>query len=138
MYMMKFSFKLIIIVLAFVFIIFLSMSSSTYIPYSFSASSKLPQYPYEWFSEYTTYPENKSIDSYDSKQISQSSMGNVTKLKGFDGLIVSPNSPETSLDTYSQSLGDKTCQSYGLTNSAGFLCLNPDQIKLLTTRGGNV
>lgn len=135
---MKISLKLVLIVLAFLFIVFLSMGSATYTPYSFSSSSKLPQYPYEGFSEYTTYPENKAIDSNDSKQINPSGSTGPVKVSGFDGLIGSYVSPETPIDTYSQSLGDKTCKSYGLSTSTGALCLNPDQIRLLTSRGGNM
>lgn len=139
MYIMKISFRLGMIIFAFIFVLFLNMCScGSYTPYSFSMASKLPQYPYEGFTSYATYPEHKSIDSSESKLIIQSQMGNATKVKGFAGLLVSPNSPEMPLDTYSQAKGDNTCKSYGYMNSTGFLCLNPDQIKQLTTRGGNM
>ncbi len=137
MYIMKISFKLIVVILAFLFIICLTMCScSNIMPYSFSSSSKLPQYPYEGFSEYTTYPNNKSIDSNES-QLFVPEQGPI-RVSGFDGLVDSPNAPETKIDTFSQALGENTCKSYGLMNSRGFLCLNPEQIKLLTSRGGNM
>ena len=138
MYSMKISFKLIIVALAFLFIILISMGSAPkFAPYAFPTSS-LHQYPYEGFhTEYSTYPENQVIDSMNSKIISPPEMGTVTKVSGFDGLLVSPNAPETPVDIYSQAIGDPSVKSYGLTNSRGYLSLTPEQIKLLTTRGEN-
>lgn len=139
MYIMKISFKMVVVIFAFIFIICMSMGSgSSFTPYSFSSSSRLHQYPYEGFSQYTTYPQNTVIDSYESKRIEQPAMGDVVKVRGFDGLLVSPNAPEKSIDIYSQALGENTCKSYGLMNSRGYLCLNPEQIQQLTTRGGNM
>ncbi len=136
---MKISFKLILVSLAFLFIILLSMGSApSFAPYAFPKSS-LYEYSYEGFNtQYSTYPENQVIDSMNSKLISPPEMGAVTKVRGFDGLLVSPNAPETSVDIYSQAIGDPSVKSYGLTNSRGFLSLTPDQIQQLTTRGGNV
>ena len=112
-------------------------SAPKFAPYAFPTSS-LHEYPYEGFSsEYSTYPQNQSVDSMNSKLISPPEMGAVVKVKGFDGLLESPNAPETPVDIYSQALGDPSVKSYGLTNSQGFLSLTPDQIKQLTTRGGN-
>lgn len=135
---MKISFKLILVALAFLLIILISMGSAPkFAPYAFPTSS-LHQYPYEGFhTEYSTYPENQVIDSLNSKMISPPEMGTVAKVKGFDGLLVSPNAPETPVDIYSQAIGDPSVQSYGLTNSRGYLSLTPEQIKLLTTRGEN-
>ena len=50
------------------------------------------------------------------------------------------NKPPT--DGYSQDVigkaqGSLSCPSFGLTNSKGPLCLNEEQIRLYTTRGGN-
>jgi len=104
---MKISFKLIVVILAFLFIICLTMCScSNVMPYSFSSSSKLPQYSYEGFSEYTTYPNNKSIDSNES-QLFVPEQGPI-RVSGFDGLVDSPNAPETKIDTFSQALGENT------------------------------
>lgn len=33
--------------------------------------------------------------------------------------------------------GQKGCVSSGLTNSGGYICLTPELVKLMTTRGGN-
>ena len=137
---MKISFKLVFIILAILTIILISVSScSQFKPFSFP-SSKLHEYTYEGFSDYTTYPNNESIDSFEKNQIADTApaINGGVKSTGFDGLIGSYMADETPIDMYSQALGDKTCKSYGLTNSNGYLCLSPDQIKSLTTRGGNV
>ncbi len=139
MYIMKFSFKIAMAVLAVFFILFLTMGSCThYTPYSFSSASNLPQYPYEGFSSYTTFPDNKTIDSNDNQLITPQSGSNASKIRGFDGLLISPDAPEMQIDTYSQALGENTCKSYGLMNSRGYLCLNPEQVRQLTSRGGNM
>ena len=113
-------------------------SAPSFAPYAFPNSS-LHQYPYEGFqAQYSTYPQNQAIDSMNSKLISPPEMGAVAKVRGFDGLLVSPNAPETPVDIYSQAIGDPSVKSYGLTNSRGFLSLTPEQIQQLTTRGGNM
>ena len=135
---MKISVKLVLIILAILAIILISVSSCTnFKPFSFP-SSKLHEYTYEGFSKYTSYPENRPIDSYESNQITPVAINQAVKVGGFDGLIGSYMAAETPIDTYSQALGDKTCKSYGLTTSTGYLCLSPDQVKNLTTRGGNM
>ena len=134
MYIMKISAKYIVIILAFLFIIFLSMGASTHFtPFAFS-KSKLNMYTYEGFdTEYSSYPQNQVIDSVLSTEA-----GPVSKITGFSGLLLSPNTPEKAIDIYSQAQGEKTGKSYGLMNSTGYLSLNKEQIQQLTTRGGNM
>ena len=92
-------------------------------------------YPYEGFTEYTTYPDNNSKDSYTRYDIVKS---NDNQYMGSNGLLSSPDATATNPnDIYSQSVGEPSCRSYGLSNSRGFLCLNDEQVRLLTTRGGN-
>ena len=143
---MKISVQQIVLVAAFAFVIFVSMGwgCSNVVPYSFT-SSTLHEYKYEGFSsidhtlEYTTYPNHASTDSYLSNNIASApSTAPAVKVSGYDGLLPSPASTDASIDTYSQAKGDTTCKSYGYMNSTGFLCMTPDQVKLLTTRGGNM
>ena len=94
--------------------------------------------PYEGFSEYTTYPENKPIDSYNERLIAPLNLQDAVKVKGVDGLAVAATAESNSIDTYSAAAGNPTAKSYGLTNSQGFLQLTPQQIQLLTHRGGNM
>ena len=95
-------------------------------------------YPYEegfTDTEYTTYPNNKSIDSYTNYDIVKS---NDNKYVGFNGLLSNINDTNMNpVDIYSQAQGEPSCKSYSLSNSRGYLCLNDEQVRLLTTRGGN-
>jgi hypothetical protein len=131
-----------IVVFIFAILIVILVSTtmgSSYVPFQFGTST-LPQFPYEGFRsrlEYTTYPNNSTIDLMDNKLIVDQH-GEKIKVKGFDGLLPSPNSSDASIDTYSQASSNNTCKSYGYTNSRGFLCLNDEQVRLLTTRGGNM
>ena len=141
MYIMKISTFSILISLALLIVIIMSLSSScAVLPYRVE-STTLHESPYEGFRsiiEYTTYPNNESIDSNTSKDIVQSKDESLKRVSGFDGLVTSPNAPEQPLDIFSQATSSPTCKSYGYMNSRGFLCLNPEQIQLLTTRGGNL
>lgn len=60
------------------------------------------------------------------------------KVSGFDGLFCVPTGVEKKIDTFSDNDASLTCQSSGLSNSKGPLCLTKDQIGLLSTRGQNV
>lgn len=58
-------------------------------------------------------------------------------VKGFNGLMTQPGSSSNIGGIHEDPKNDSTCKSYGYTNSLGNICLNKDQIKLLSTRGGN-
>jgi hypothetical protein len=139
---MKLTPTVIIIFIAFALIIIVSITkgSNKFTPYSFH-SSTLKGHPYEGFSglEYTTYPNNTSVDSYKSKEIQESPVvpGDKRRVLGFDGLLVSSEFDDKSIDIYSQAKGDNKCQSYGYMNSMGYLCMDKNQLSLLTSRGGN-
>ena len=133
----------ILVVLAFVFILFLSLygGCKNFQPFSFG-NGTLQGHPYEGFGTlgYTTYPDNAIISSdyYASRYMTPPQMtGDKMRVRGFDGLVVSPSIDDSSLDIYSKAQGKPDCKSYGLMNSQGFLCLDQQQIKLLESRGGN-
>lgn len=91
--------------------------------------------------DYTTYPANIAMDSENKFEISPSAPANgCHRIFGTNGLACSPVTADNvnPIDTYSQSGGSLSCQSYGMSNSRGFLCLDENQRKLYTTRGGNV
>jgi hypothetical protein len=90
--------------------------------------------------DYTTYPTNVAMDSEKKLEISPSVSANgCHRIFGTNGLACSPVTADNvnPMDTYSQSGGSLSCQSYGMSNSRGFLCLDENQRKLYTTRGGN-
>lgn len=59
------------------------------------------------------------------------------KVHGFDDLYCTPAHDPKYFDKFLGTDGGAAGNSYGLTNSKGALKLTPEQISLLTTRGGN-
>ena len=134
----------ILIVLAIILLMsFTVVGSATFVPYSKSTLFS-NMYPYEGFAsfkespmEYSTFPENASLDFQKNKDI-ESNDPPCRKVVGFNGLFCSAtNEPANPLDTFSKASGSMTCPSYGYMNSRGFLCLDAEQKRLLSTRGGN-
>jgi len=68
-----------------------------------------------------------------------SSTFNVAKVEGF-ALQPSPYNAPKMLDRYGKTPGDPSCfgKSMGYSRSTGPLCFNDEDLKLLTTRGGNM
>ena len=133
-------FLIIVAIVVLIAIIMFSVST-TVNPYDNSIYEK--QYAYEGFSNpihYSTYPNHLAVDQKVNHNIVPLKCG-VQPLWGFGGLFGSPNAPDNTLDMYSTAPGSlsEKCQnlSAGYSNSKGYLCLNADQIKMLTTRGGN-
>jgi hypothetical protein len=125
----------------------LFLNTSNYVPANeLGAFSQLHTYTSEGFTngsavptEYTSYPTNQAFDSATKWEISPSaSTGACYKVMGTNGLACSPDAVSANpIDIYSNASGSSTCQSYGLTNSRGFLCLDDKQRTLYTSRGGN-
>jgi hypothetical protein len=114
-------------------IIALSLSMPSVMPYhKDSLFSK--EYPYEGFSEYVseeskpnTDPNNSKTEPKDSKKV----------VDGFEGLQSSPLNSSETIDIFSAFSGKSSCTPSPYSNSQGYLCMNADAIKLLSTRGGN-
>jgi hypothetical protein len=163
-YRMKFRPVYIAIIFVLIVVIFLSSSSgSTYVPYMKTTYFD-HAYPYEGMSNLDT---TSSVVSYkvsekDSEKVSgnvaiestkpytsyfawmnpfdmQSNQTNaVSKVEGF-ALQPSPYNAPDLIDRFAKTPGDKSCfgKSMGLSRDAGPLCLSEEDMKLLTTRGGN-
>lgn len=142
---MKFIVGLLLIFAVLLLISFTAIGSSTYVPYAKDLLFS-NMYPYEGFrnakdppTEYSTYPDHTSIDFRKNNEI-QSTDSPCRKVTGFNGLFCASNQEagaSNPTDIYSTAQGDDTCESYGLMNSRGYLCLDANQKKMLTTRGGN-
>ena len=111
------------------------MSSTTrFVPYH--ADSLFPkEYSYEGFQT-----QNLEYNGVKDQALMDSSLGSTEcqKVYGFDGLFCKPYAADNSIDIYSKASGSVTCEASGYTNSMGNLCMDANQKKLLTTRGGNV
>ena len=139
------AFTFILIIFAIILLMsFTVVGSATFVPYSKSTLFS-NMYPYEGFSsfkdvptEYSTFPEYKNVDFQRNKDIATTGDSPCRKVVGFNGLFCSAeNEPANPLDTFSKASGSMTCPSYGYMNSRGFLCLDAEQKRLLSTRGGN-
>jgi hypothetical protein len=59
------------------------------------------------------------------------------KVSGFKGLQARAYDDEKMVGFMYNNEGSPTCKPFGYTNSKGNICLSGEDIKLLTTRGGN-
>lgn len=108
---MKKEYKIIIIIISAIFVFFLIHC----IPI-------IEVHAYEGFREVAAKKDSKS---------------SCRTIAGFDGLVCAPEFNGNPYDIYSTSHGSPSNKSYGYTNSQGFLEMNSEQLRLLTTRGGN-
>jgi hypothetical protein len=141
----SFGIKLVIVVLLVVLLFTLFSSSKKFQPYVKHSPFQTLHSNVEGYSgmrrqEYTTYPENQTIDSMNAFSI-QDTTGkqNCKKVFGFSSLLCNPEGPENSFDSYSLEKGDISCigKSSGMSKSTGALCMSDQQLGLLRTRGGN-
>ncbi len=136
---MKFSLFRICMVLLLVLILLIATTNCDPTPYSFKNGRGLNGSNYEGYRniEYTTYPQNTSVDSNTANSIDTTSDPFV-KVGSYYGLLSSPSALPQKLDMFLDTPPKPNCVSSGLVNSAGPLCLSDEQYKLLSTRGGNV
>ena len=144
-----------IILLLIVVVFFGSCTGSTYIPYMRTTHFD-HAYPYEGMTNVMppgiSYPENLENRVAPNNEPSSNPLfswlnsltGNaektnsVAKVEGF-ALHPSPLNEPNFIDRFGKTPSDKCCfgRSMGLSRDGGPLCFNDDDLKLLTTRGGN-
>ena len=135
------------IIIIFLLVIFLSVwfSSSPYGPQPHNMYTS-NHTPYEGFHqrliplEYTLVSDSsKAVDDTYLVRSIQPVNVDCKKVNGFDGMGVfcNPTSAEQKIDIYSDAPGKLDCESVGLYNSKGSLCLDKTMIDQLQTRGGN-
>lgn len=143
---MKFNFFNILVIILFVLIIASStmMSCANFKPHFadnlFSKHSK-----FEGFQnnnnllDYSSKEENAPMD-VNKQHMIETPASECKKVFGFDGLFCTANEGGNPIDKIGSSKGSPECigKSSGLSNSKGGLCLDEEQIKLLSTRGGNM
>ena len=88
--------------------------------------------------EYSAYPSNDNVDTYTGALIDQSkNTAECKRVWGYNGLFCSPETGDKLFDPFFGSGSSMTCEGSGITKSGGNVCLNAEQRRLLTTRGGN-
>jgi hypothetical protein len=134
---MKFNSDNIAIILGFIIVIFIVLTISGHTSYV-----RVPgrSNAYEAFknlaSPYSTYQTNSNIDNpVDKYSIVEKSCSR--KIRGFDGLFPSPNFDDSKIDPFLQLQGSLDSKVGTLSNSKGYLQLGPNEVRLLSTRGGN-
>lgn len=146
MYKMKLNLFRILIIVLIVLVIFsaITVSCANYQPYNaneaFATNSK-----FEGFTnnsnmlDYSDKEQNKAMDT-NKQYLIDGQENSCKKIFGFNGLFCSPADVAGSVDKIGSAKGSSEClgQSSGLTNSKGGLCLDAEQKKLLSTRGGNM
>lgn len=135
---MKINIFRILLVLSLVLLLLIITTTCDPTPFSFKNRTGLYGSTYEGYRniEYTTYPQNNSVDS-NTMNVINTTTDPFVKVGSYYGLLSSHSAPSQKLDVFLDTPPKPNCVSSGLVNSAGPLCLNDEQYKLLTTRGGN-
>jgi len=111
-----------------------------------STTSLAPANPIEGFNQMPTPLEytavgspNNAFDDTGLLRSINSDNSQCKKVGGFPGygVFCTPDTQPAQIDIYSQAKGDLTCQSAGLYNSKGPLCLDDNMKRMLGTRGAN-
>lgn len=141
--MTKIQLIIISILMILVIVVTLFLNTNNYVPANeVSTFTQLHPYSKEGFNtvksndiDYMSYMNNTAIDSTEWDITPKNN--NCYKIQGH-GLVCNINNEDSSKkEVFSKSNGSPSCQSYGLSNSRGNLCLDDKQRSLYTTRGGN-
>jgi hypothetical protein len=123
--------EFIFVVVVFILIVFVSnygSSFGTYTPYVHNVS-KLPQYPYEGFTNITPEPIDTNVAKNPLLDAPRPEL-----LQGYP--LIKPdksNDPIGQLDSSYECIGNAA----NLSNSTGGICLDDTTMGLIKTRGGN-
>jgi hypothetical protein len=125
---------LMIAVVLYIVIVIATSTCITVVPYSRDKLFSI-DFPYEGFEA----KENKATGTNKPKPevALKQEVTECVKVHGFNELYCPPSHNPQYNEKFLGTAGGSTKDSYGLTNSKGGLQLTPEQIKLLTTRGGN-
>jgi len=139
-------------------IIAMMFGSSELVPSYGFETKKLEGHPYEGFAQAMDYYHNRENtegfvslgsadygDAYVAKQIAKGgdttsafNYGVPKKVTGFDGIQGDPAAENSGLMGYlAMNPAQIDCKDYGYTKSTGRVCFSPEDVRLLTTRGGN-
>jgi len=88
--------------------------------------------------DYSSYPQNNNMDSYTGCLVGGNSNLDCKRVWGYNGLYCTPDKANAAMyDPFYNTSSNMTCEGSGLHKSSGNVCMNDQQLKLLTTRGGN-
>ena len=102
-------------------------------------ANKSHSWGYEGFQgglDYSPYPKTENVDNYTGAMIGGNSKLECKRVPGYNG-VYCPPSENVMFDPFYNTSSSMTCEGSGLYKGSGNVCLNADQHRLLTTRGGN-
>ena len=100
----------------------------------YSSVKTLNEYPYEGFAQMQEKfnardeKETEAFEPMDSPAI---------KVAGFNGIQSGAYGDEKIIGFMYNNESNTSCKPFGYTNSKGNICMSPEDIKMLTSRGGN-
>lgn len=124
----------------------------------YSSAKTLNKYPYEGFAQIQEKFEARyekalgpkeafgPIDEYEKKKYAEALSpieafepmdSPAIKVSGFKGIQSSAYGNDKIIGFMYNNESNTSCKPYGYTNSKGNICLSTEDIKMLTTRGGN-
>lgn len=87
---------------------------------------------------YSSFPKHENLDNYTGLVFGSNSKLDCKRVDGYDGIFCTPATAlTTKIDPLGGSLSNMNCEGSGLQKSNGNVCMNAEQRRLLTTRGGN-
>lgn len=127
---------LFLIIVAFFLILMTCSCAGSYVPY-YEDKVFTIQYPYEGFKnkkESFTAMKDAIVSTISGEPKKE---GNCKKVEGF-GLMPAPYTDEVPIDRFSALKSSKVCKGSSYSTSTGYICMDDEATKLLTTRGGNI
>lgn len=129
-----------LLIAAVILILMFCSCAGSYVPY-YEDKVFTIQYPYEGFKdkkEKETFSLIKdAVVSTISGDKKEEKRGGCKKVEGF-GLMPAPYGDEAPIDRFSALKSSKTCAGSPYSTSTGYVCMDKEAEKLLTTRGGNI
>lgn len=128
----------ILLLLLFIGLIVFSMGSSIVGVEPYKKVSLFKQeHPYEGFRTSLSPSYVLEQPSNLSNEFNIQLNNNVNSNNGYNSLISTSYTNEQPLDSFSSTAGSISCNGYGYSNSQGGLCMTPENMAMLSSRGGN-
>jgi len=108
----------------------------------YSSVKTLNEYPYEGFAQIQEKfeardEEKKYAEALSPMEAFEPMDSPAIKVAGFKGIQSGAYGDEKIIGFMYNNESNTSCKPYGYTNSKGNICLSPEDIKMLTSRGGN-
>lgn len=131
---MKLSLGVLAIIFVVIMIILCSTCAGSYVPF-YEDKVFTIQYPYE--SESFTAMKDAVVSAISGEKKESKKENGCKKVEGF-GLMPAPYGVEAPIDRFSALKSSKTCAGSQYSTSTGYICMDKEAEKLLSTRGGNI